>query len=53
MMGSLAAGLLRPKLNELEAKPLALAASLLGSVRLKDVAIETGDVLRVRATFGE
>jgi hypothetical protein len=52
MVGSLAAGFLQNKLNEINGKRVSLMAFSLGDVKLRDLAIDTTDGLHVTARFG-
>lgn len=51
MLGNLAAGFLRPRFAEIEARMFPLGRAL-GGVAVRDVEISGGDRLRIRATFG-
>lgn len=52
MMGEMAAGAIRPKLQEIDGRSFPLTALSLGQVKLRDVQIQVGETLRVAAAFG-
>ena len=52
MAATAAAAVLRPQLRKLEGQTVPLLSYTLGDVRLRDVAVDTTDGLRVTATFG-
>ena len=52
MVGSMAAGFIRPQLVKLQSQPIPLANLPLGGVKLRDVKIDAGEPLRVQAWFG-
>jgi len=51
MVGSAATAVVRPHLEKLEGRVFPLLAFSLGKVRLKDIELEAGEGLRVRAAF--
>jgi hypothetical protein len=51
MAASLAAGILRTQLEKLQQTPLSLSLLQLGSVRLRDARLSTGDTIRLEAEF--
>ena len=52
VLGEMAAGMIRPKLQEIDGKSYPLTALSLGQVRLHDLQIQTGETIRVTAAFG-
>jgi hypothetical protein len=51
MIGSLASGFIRPYLEKVEQKPVALMAFSLGTVKLRDISVQGGDALTLHARF--
>ncbi|MBA3883366.1 MAG: hypothetical protein H0X73_11800 [Chthoniobacterales bacterium] len=51
-IGSLACGVLAPHLQKLDGRTFALMALPLGEIRLRDVTLATGEMLKVSAEFG-
>lgn len=52
IIGSLASNFLQPYITQIESRPIPLASFALRGVRVRDVSLETGEPLRVRASFG-
>ncbi len=52
MAATLANTFLRPHLDRLQREPIALTMLSFGEVKLRDVEVEAGDSLRIRARFG-
>jgi hypothetical protein len=52
MMGEMAAGTIRPKLQEVDGRRFPLTAMSLGQVKLRNVQLQAGETLRVTAAFG-
>lgn len=52
MIGGLACGFLQPYLEKFGAQPIPLTAFNLGNLRVRDLTLDAGEPLRVRATFG-
>jgi hypothetical protein len=51
MIGSLASGFIKPYFEKVEKQPIALMALPLGSVKLRDISLEAGETLTLRAQF--
>ena len=51
MIGSMAAGFIRPQLVKLQERPFPLASLPLAGVKLRDLKIDAGDPLRLQAWF--
>jgi hypothetical protein len=52
MIANLAGGFIRPQLAKLEGRKIPLTGFALGEISLRDVQLETGETLRLRAQFG-
>lgn len=52
MVANAASALLKPRFAELERRKFPLLAFSLGEVKLRDVTVQTGETLRLRAEFG-
>lgn len=52
MLGSMACGVLQPKLDQYNNRTFPLTALALGEIRLSDVNVSVGDTIRVTASFG-
>jgi hypothetical protein len=52
MVGTIAANMIRPHLQDLESKPLPLMTFSLGNVKIRDVKIDTTNGLQISAAFG-
>lgn len=52
MVGTMAVGFIRPQLKAVEGRPFPLLAVSLGTIRLRDVAVDVTDGLTVTAAFG-
>lgn len=53
MIGSMAAGFIRPHLMKLQEKPFPLASLPLGGLKVSDLKIDAGDPVRLQVWFGE
>jgi hypothetical protein len=51
MIGSLASGFIRPYFDQIESRPIPLMALSLGSIKLRDISVEAGKALTLRAKF--
>ncbi len=51
MVGSAATALVRPYLTKVESRVFPLMAFSLGNVKLRDVTLEAGEIVRIQATF--
>ncbi|HWE03973.1 MAG TPA: hypothetical protein VG326_16330 [Tepidisphaeraceae bacterium] len=52
MMGDMAAAAIRPKFQEIDGRSFPLTALSLGQVRLRNLEVQAGDVVKVTAEFG-
>jgi hypothetical protein len=51
MIGSLASGFIKPYFDKIEQRPIALMALPLGAVKLRDISLEAGEALTLKAQF--